>query len=368
MSYQLKDLYSTEFYERFCRVIKQVLPKFDEDSFTQLIFDKNWTLRELKDRMKHTSKVLHQFLPSNFDEAGDSIIQLVKALEKDDFTHAALEFMFLPDYVEFYGIEHLDKAVDVFEKITHFTSCEFAVRPFIVKYEKEMMEQMHSWSKHENKHVRRLASEGSRPRLPWAMALPSFKKDPTLILPILENLKADESEYVRRSVANNLNDISKDNPEITFKISKKWKGKSTDTDKLVKHACRSLLKEGIPKVMQLFGYSSPDEIDLQHFKVESPTVNFGENLLFSFQLQNTQEKVLLVRIEYGIYFKKASGRLARKVFKISEKKIPALGVFDCSKSHSIHPISTRKYYAGGQELSVIINGEEKVKGVFDLRM
>ncbi len=123
-------------------------------------------------------------------------------------------------------------------------------------YPDEMLSQMISWSKHENNKVRRLASEGSRPRLPWAMALPSYKNDPSPILPILENLKEDSCEVVRRSVANNLNDIAKDNPDTVIDISKQWKGKSKETDALVKHACRTLLKQGELQILKLFGFGS----------------------------------------------------------------------------------------------------------------
>lgn len=138
MSYLLKDIYSPAFYDRLGTVLAQLLPGFNKKQFIQLIFDGDWKHRELKSRMHHTAFVLHQFM----------------------------------------------------ELVTTFTSCEFAVRRFIVKYGDTMLQKMLQWSLHKNEHVRRLASEGSRPRLPWAIALPNFKKDP--------------SEYVRRSVANSI--------------------------------------------------------------------------------------------------------------------------------------------------------------------
>jgi 3-methyladenine DNA glycosylase AlkC len=127
--------------------------------------------------------------------------------------------LFFPDFVETYGLEHWDRSVAALEKFTRMSTSEFAVRPFLKRNQPRMMAQMAAWSKHESEHVRRLASEGCRPRLPWADALPALKRDPAPIWPILEQLKADPSEYVRRSVANNLNDISKDHPEQVLAIA-----------------------------------------------------------------------------------------------------------------------------------------------------
>ena len=135
------------------------------------------------------------------------------------------------------------------EFITQFITCEFAVRPFLLKYGDKMMNQMRAWSLHKSHKVRRLASEGSRPRLPWAMAIPALKKNPMPVLTILENLKNDPSESVRRSVANNLNDISKDRPGMVLKIANAWKGQNKETDAIVRHGCRTLLKHGHPEVL-----------------------------------------------------------------------------------------------------------------------
>ncbi len=135
--------------------------------------------------------------------------------------------MVFTEYVENFGLEHYDISMSAMEFITQFISCEYAIRPFIIRYPGKAMKQMLQWSKHESLHVRRFSSEGCRPRLPWAMALPALKKDPTLILPILENLKDDSSEFVRKSVANNLNDIAKDNPDTVLGIVKRWQGNST---------------------------------------------------------------------------------------------------------------------------------------------
>ena len=148
-----------------------------------------------------------------------------------------------------------------------------------------MMLQMLEWSLHESYKVRRFASEGSRPALPWAMAVPFLKKSPALILPILENLKNDPSEWVRRSVANNLNDISKIQPEIVLEIAASWKGISSETDAIIKHGCRSLLKQGHADILLHYALESK-HIELDHFLITTPTVQIGDSLAFSFFVKN----------------------------------------------------------------------------------
>ena len=244
------------------------------------------------------------------------------------------------------------------KKITQFVSCEFAVRPFIIRYEKEMLAQMHKWSNHEHEMVRRLASEGSRPRLPWGMAIASLKKDPAPIMPLLENLKNDDSETVRRSVANNLNDISKDNPELVIKTTKNWYGKSSKTDRLLKHGCRTLLKQGNLEVMELFGVAYNEDMKVADFKILTPQVKIGEYVTFKFKVLNTANEPLQIRLEYGLYYQKANGTLSKKVFKISEKTYPENSVTEIIRKQSFKLITTRKFHLGQHQVSIIVNGKE----------
>ena len=148
------------------------------------IFDQEWEEKELKQRMRHITMVLKNHLSEEFSENAATILKLIRQLKQVGFKQDSLEFMFFPDFIEFYGLDDYATSVHALEEITQFTSCEFAVRPFILKYEKEMMGQMVKWSQHAQPMVRRLSTEGARPRLPWAMALPFLKKDPTPLFPI----------------------------------------------------------------------------------------------------------------------------------------------------------------------------------------
>ncbi len=357
MAEPLKNVYNESFFAEFTDALIKVIPDFHKDLFLRDIYDKEWKSRELKQRMYHISSVLHDHLPSDFEDAITLLKQLVGIL-KTEKEQMSFEYMFLPDYVEKHGLDDYEISVSAFEVITQFTSCEFAVRPFLVRYPEKMTKQMLRWSKHKESTVRRLASEGCRPRLPWAMALPAFKKDPEPILHILDNLKNDPSEFVRRSVANNLNDIAKDNPSIVVSIAKSWFGKTKETDALVKHACRTLLKEGNREIMELFGFGSVEEIEIKNFSITTPHVKIGEKLSFKFQLSNKLKSATKVRLEYGLYYQKANGSLSRKVFKISEKVYQGDSTTQINRDQPFYIITTRKYYKGLHRLSLIINGNE----------
>jgi len=366
MAELFKNIYNEAFFDNFINTVIQVKPDFNKKSFQENIYDSEWKNRELKQRMRHISIVLKNHLYEKYTENVAFILKLIYQLEKNGIKEKSIEFMFFPDFIEFYGLENYKTSVKAFEQITQFTSCEFAVRPFIIKYQDKMIEQMHLWAIHRHPMVRRLATEGCRPRLPWAMAIPSLKNNPTPIIPILENLKNDKSESVRRSVANNLNDISKDNPITVIKLVKNWQGKSKEIDWLIKHACRTLLKQGNLEVMELFGFGAIDNFKIDDFKILTPKVKISQFLEFTFKLKNTSDSVSKARLEYGLYYQKANGSVSKKVFKISEKEYAKNSMTMINRKQSFKIITTRKFHLGLHQVSVIVNGKEFEKLDFNL--
>ena len=357
MAELFKDVYCPVFYDQLSGVLIKVLPEFDSVKFNQMIFNEHFVGYELKQRMHHTAEVLHHFMPVDFSEAVVVLKLIISELREQGIKEQSIEFMFLPAYIEMYGMDDYSSAVDGFEFVTQYTSCEFAVRPFIIRYPTKMLAQMLAWTTHKSRHVRRLASEGSRPRLPWAMALPALKNDPTPLLPILTALKQDDCEVVRRSVANNLNDIAKDNSDVVVQIATQWLGNNAQTDKLVKHACRTLLKQAQPEIMALFGFQQ-DQIKLIAMAITTPIVKVGDRLTFNFTIENTSHQAQKLRLEYGLYYLKKNGSLARKVFKISERMIAANTQEQISRHQSFKMISTRVFHLGSHKLAIIINGQE----------
>jgi len=377
MAEPFKNMYNEQFFDRFTKDLKLVITDFDARKFVFQIMDKEWENRELKQRCSHITTILKKFLPADYKEAIAKILELLDYVESrqpdfskiDDTKYGLiLEYgMILDNYVEQYGLDDYETSVKAIERITQFTSCEFVTHSFIVKYPDEMMKQMLVWSKHKHWGVRRLASEGCRPRLPWAMALPNLKKNPAPIIPILENLKNDPARNVRLSVANNLNDIAKDNPETVINLVKRWKGESQEVDWIIKHGCRTLLKQGNPEMMELFGFGcSIKNINIENFQVSTPEVKVGDSLEFSFKLLNNNSKKTKIRLEYGIYYQKANGTLAKKVHKISEKEYAGNSTIQINRKHSFKVVTTRRFHLGLHQVAVIINGNEFEKHNFDL--
>jgi 3-methyladenine DNA glycosylase AlkC len=353
----LKYIYNEVFFDEFCTAAKKTIPGFNQKAFIDAVHHSDWEALELKQRMRRLSTVLQSFLPGNYAKQLATILELIDALPKPgNVQYASLAYMFLPDFVEQFGQHDLKRSLEAMEKITPFTSCEFAIRPFLKTHIKETMFQMQEWSKHPNEHVRRFASEGCRPRLPWGMAIESLKKDPAPVLPILERLKNDPSEYVRRSVANNLNDISKDHALLVVELAAKWLGKTTNTDRLLKHACRGLLKSGNSRALGLFGTATDVPCNVSELQFSAKQIAMGGSLQFSFDVQLLAKEAARLRIEYGVHFMKANGQQQQKVFKIAESTFNPAQKINFQKKHAFKDLTIRKHYEGVHLVSIIING------------
>jgi 3-methyladenine DNA glycosylase AlkC len=359
MPEKLKDLFFTpSFVAQLGNAIQQVLPNFDKANLNDLVFDAGRETRELKERMRHITECLHETLNKEYPEALEILLKVAPS-----FT--GFDSMIFPDYVERYGLEHWDLSLHALAFFTTLCSSEYAIRPFLDRDPERAMQSLYAWAEDENHHVRRLASEGCRPRLPWGMALPQFKEDPSLILPVLEKLKDDPSEYVRKSVANNLNEISKDHPELVLDICERWYGHSADTDWIVKHACRTLLKAGDRRAMLLFGFADPTEISVEKLTLDRETLAIGDDLRFTFDLGVDTPTPSKVRLEYVIEYVRPRGKTSRKIFQLKEASFGP-GSHPISKKRSFADQSTRKHYPGQHKISVIVNGVKKAAASFEL--
>lgn len=377
MAEAFKNMFNEQFFYKFTKDLKLVINDFDTEEFISQIMDDEWEDMAYKQRITHITKNLKKFFPTDYKTAVDKIIELLdyikdtlpdfSKIDDNNFGLLALEYgAILDNYIEQYGIDDYETSIKAIEKVTQFTTCEFVTHAFIAKYPDKMMKQMLAWSNHKHWGVRRLASEGCRPRLPWSISLPSLKKDPTPIIPILENLKNDPSKFVRLSVANNLNDIAKDNPEIVIDLAKSWKGESKEVDWVLKHGCRTLLKQGNPEIMKLFGLESNKNIIIDNFQLTTPHIKIGDSIEFCFSLSNRSNEKTIIRLEYGIYYQKSNGTLSKKIYKISEKEYAKNSVTQITRKHSFRVITTRKFYLGLHQISIIINGNEGERLYFEL--
>jgi len=353
MADAIKDAFNREYLQKLAADIQAAYSPFQTDEFVNSTMDETWDALELKGRMRQITVNLGKYLPANYAEAIAVIDKVIvnQGSWMDGFC------LFFPDFVEVFGLDEWDISIAALERYTPHASAEFAVRPFIIRDEKRMMAQMFAWAKSDNHHVRRLASEGCRPALPWAQALPKFKKDPSPILPILQELKTDPDIYVRKSVANNLNDISKTHPDLVAKLAKEWYGKNEHTDWIVKHACRTLLKKGNRDVLAIFGLHDAESVDVSNFAIDAQEVAIGDTFNFSFAI--TTKTATKIRLEYAIDFVKSNGKRNRKIFQISEISMKANESKSYTKNHSFADLSTRKHYPGTQSITLIVNGTER---------
>lgn len=351
--------------DRIALGLSSAWPDFNSNGFKQEAMRGIEDL-ELKERVQHLIQVLNQFLPKDYSEAAAILSKIPDGWDFGDPEDSLKGFAAWPliDYSAEYGMDDPEIALETLKSLTHLFSSEFAIRPFILRHPQLCFAKFDAWIEDESEHIRRLVSEGSRPRLPWGIRLQPFCDDPTPILTLLEPLNNDPSDYVRRSVANNINDISKDNPDIAVELCKKWTSEdsepvSTETKWIIRHAMRSLIKDGRADVFPLLGFTASPKLDIEALELGSAEVKLGESLSFSTQVKSEATSSQRLAIDFAIHHRKANGSLSAKVFKWKEINLDPGEVVQIAKKHPIKKITTRAYYSGSHKLELIVNGKSQ---------
>ncbi|MDG3086298.1 DNA alkylation repair protein [Vibrio hannami] len=331
---------------------------------------------ELKQRSDLICTQLKVFLPNDFKQSGSILLESLgkelddSAIESGITKEGLAGWVIMPlaDYVARNGKEQFGLSMQLLKEMTKRFSSEFAIRPFLDEQTQETLTYVHDWANDENEHVRRLASEGTRPRLPWGMKLQKFVQDPLPILPILEKLKDDPSEYVRRSVANNLNDISKDHPELVTEIAENWLVKaSKERQKLVRHACRTLIKSGHKGALKALGYDGA-ELSSCTLMLSDTQLIFGGAIELTASITSDSGNTQPLMVDYIVHHQKANGTTSEKVFKWKVVDLKPGKTLSFKKKHTIKPITTRVYYPGVHKVELQINGEVVAENAFELVM
>jgi 3-methyladenine DNA glycosylase AlkC len=355
-----KDYFNRARIERLSRAFKKVYPLFKAPAFAKSVLSNEFTQLELKARIRRIAEELNNFLPADYDRACEIIMQVAPTVPE-------FENWALTTYVELYGLDHFDTSVRALEKLTPHGTSEFALRPYMIRYTERIMPILHRWANHENEHVRRLAAEGSRPRGVWVAHIDAFKKDPTPVIKLLDKLKADPSLYVRKAVANNLNDISKEHPDVVIKTAKRWqKTNHPHTDWIIKRACRSLIKLGDPRVLELLGFTSRPRLDVVEFKLPKRKLQIGSTALIDVKLKSKSKSDQKLAVDYRVHYAKSNGKTSSKVFKLAEKQLEPGKELSLSTSHSFKQMSTRKHFPGKHRIDLIINGNDHASIEFSL--
>ncbi len=338
--------------------IHRHVSKFDKASFCK-VSDQLPAL-ELKARVELISAALYDHLPKDYERALKILMLATSKPKTGQPSLQGFELWPVTTFIEKYGLESPEHSLSALYQLTQKFTAEFAIRPFILKNPKGTLKVLQKWADDPNHHVRRLVSEGSRPRLPWGLRLKFLIEDPSPTLPLLESLKYDEELYVRKSVANHLNDISKDHPDLVVKIAKQWLQKAPAKHQkkiqwIVRHSLRSLLKAGHPEALKLLGYHVPGKIEISKLKLSKKNLKMGETLEFSFSLASSAEADLM--IDYIIHHVKSNGKHSAKVFKLSIKKVMPELAYEIRKKHAFKKITTRTYFSGKHYLEIMINGK-----------
>jgi 3-methyladenine DNA glycosylase AlkC len=262
--------------------------------------------------------------------------------------------------------EAFDDALAVLADLTSRLTSEFALRSLLDHDLDRALATVLTWTASEDEHVRRLASEGTRPFLPWSTRVRGIISDPRATLPILDALHQDESEYVRRSVANHLNDLSRLEPDLTVETATRWLAHPDgNTAWIVRHGLRTLTKKGHAAALDLLGFP-PATLDVTRLELDSPTVPFGGTVTFSATVRNAGSEPAPLVIDYVVHHRKANGSQSGKTFKLTTTTLAPGGELAVTRAHSFRAITTRRYYPGPHAVELQINGVPSGRTEFTL--
>lgn len=361
----LKNLLHPDLVRSMARHIAAHSAAFDSDRFVERA-TRDMDKLELMQRALQIRDALGENLPEDFEEAAAILSSSLPQGGRAGITGWAL--LPVSQLVAQKGLGHFDLSLELLKQLTpHFTA-EFGIRPFIHADQDRALKTIETWASHPNHHVRRLASEGTRPRLPWAMRLPALMRDPQPILPILTALLDDPEDYVRRSVANSLNDIAKDHPALVAAfVGEHIDGASTERKQLLRHASRTLMKKGDATALANFGFAPSSGIRAA-LTIDTEVVMFGGALAFSLSITNENGAPQQLMIDYAVHHQKANGTLAPKVFKWKSLTLKPGETLMMTRTHAMRAITTRQYYPGAHRVEILVNGAVLAGGDFTLEM
>lgn len=367
MAEQLRHFYDGRIVRSIARDLRRVYTRFDTADFSRECLAALDEL-SLTERAAHIAEVMRRHLPKNAQKAIELLIDSLGPPLVSSEAFGMEPFRYLPHvlFVARYGLDHFETSMRAQYELTQRFSAESSIRSFLIRYPEETYERLVEWSSDPSVHVRRLVSEGSRPRLPWAQRLRQFQKDPRPVIDLLERLKDDPERYVQRSVANNVNDIAKDHPDLAVEVCRRWLEQPTAERRwIVNHALRSLIKRGHRGAMKLLGYSARVRVEIAAVRVPK-RVRLGQTLRISFDVVNTSRAGQEILVDYAIDFVKANGGRSAKVFKLRRMFLPAGERTTLQTRTSFAAMTTRKHYRGTHSARVLVNARSFPLGEFEV--
>jgi 3-methyladenine DNA glycosylase AlkC len=354
----MKQWFNEAFYRDTAAQISSLHASFDSRRFIAHTLQ-GLADRELMARMNRTAEAFHLALPVSFAEQL-AVLRAYAPLIGHNFAG-----IWPCAHVAAQGLERADLALAALRDLTRHGSAEFAIRPFLIRDLNGTLAVMKTWATADDEHVRRLASEGSRPRLPWGERLQALVTDPSPTLPLLETLRADPSLYVRKSVANHLNDIAKDHPEVVLDLVSTWDRTVPATAWIVRHGLRTLIKRGHPRALALFGAGAVPKADAT-LSAKPARIRLGDTLELAATLTSTSSQRQSLIIDYVVHYARAGGRSAAKVFKWKQLDLAAGDTVTLTKRQTIRDFTTRRHHVGRHKVELQVNGRRVAETVFTL--
>ncbi len=371
MATRLIDLFGPEVPRRIAGMVSATDPEFDAEAFLADALD-GYEPLALMDRGRHWGSALRAHLPADDATAIRTLTASLGPARGDDTDSGGAgmaAFLYLPHsfVIAEHGLGCVDDSMDAMHALTQRFTAEFCIRPFIAQDQTGILARLEAWTADPSAHVRRLVSEGTRPRLPWAGRLKDLQRDPSPVLPLLERLRDDPSEYVRRSVANHLNDIGKDHPALLTATAREWAaGAGPERMRLLRHALRSRVAAGDPEALAVLGFTpgAPAEARIVSLDPASPRV--GDLLRMEIALTNPTGADEAYAVRLRVRFARPGGREGVKVFALGEHVVAAGATVTVPARLSLRQHTTRTHHPGAHGLEVLVNGTVRATGGFDL--
>lgn len=359
MAEPLKNFFDGRLIASLAAEIGSALPGLNRERFVADGLDGLESLALLA-RGEHLAQVLHRHLPSDYERAvGVLIASLPAQPVASQGLPAMAPFRYLPHvcFVARFGLEHFEASMQAQYELTQRFSAESSIRPFLVRYPEATYQRLLLWARDPNVHVRRLVSEGTRPRLPWAARLRDYQREPGPVLALLELLKDDPERYVQRSVANNLNDIAKDHPDRAVEVCRRWGVAASESRRwIVRHALRSLVKQAHPGALELIGAGRRPKVRLGAVQISPARPRLGKRVTVRFELVSAGRAAQDLLVDYVVHFVKANGARRPKVFKLRRLSLPARSSVQLEARLSFLDLTTRKHHPGRHAIELLVNG------------
>ncbi len=363
-----KDAIDRAAIRRIAKNIKRVHAPFPDRAFVRSACRGLEDL-EMKARVALVIEALRKHLPEDVTAAIDVLVRCGAQWDRGDSGDTMSVFAAWPviDFVGVHGLEHFELSMEALRRLTGLFTAEFAIRGFIERDPKRVMKVLMQWTSDSDPHVRRLVSEGTRPLLPWGRRLRSLEQQPKVALKALEKLKDDPAETVRRSVANHLNDISKNHPDLVVEVCRRWNRRaSAERKSLIRHGLRTLIKQGHPGALGVLGFDPQARVKLGPLELASEKITLGNDLVFSFTLNSRARIDQPLIVDYAVHHVKKNGERTRKVFKLKTCVLKSKDSLSIEAKHKFRRITTRRYHSGRHAIEVMVNGKSHATAEFDL--